>query len=86
MCAFLTKLLKQDTELFYTVWLKNRGEGREKKKGKKRLNRQSKMMLFVLSLNTILLVLDVSEARGEIQSNGATEPEGRGKECGEGRE
>lgn len=24
----------QDTELFHTVWLKNRGESREKKKGK----------------------------------------------------
>jgi hypothetical protein len=47
-----------DTELFYTVWLKNRGESREKKK----------------------------EARGEIQGNGDTEPEGGGEECGEGRE
>jgi hypothetical protein len=62
MCTYLFNQVigkqKQDTELFYTVWLKNRGESREKKK----------------------------EARGEIQGNGDTEPEGGGEECGEGRE
>jgi len=40
MCTYLFNQVigkqKQDTELFYTVWLKNRGESREKKKGKNR--------------------------------------------------